>query len=105
VIEITKNSFDKEELLKQVESELMHIPKFIRDDVAEAIISQGTHRSYSNNKDYGDRLYILECAINKGDVENRAIRLLLVESIIQEMKIKSLEHRINRLEIERIATL
>lgn len=73
---------------------------FIRRDVAEAMTINATPRSFKSFSDRSDTLKILEVATEGRTAEHRALRTMLVELILQEMKIKSLERRLNRLETE-----
>lgn len=85
-------------LVEDIKNTLTHIPAFIRRDVAEAMTINATPRSFKSFSDRSDTIKILELATQRGSVEHEALRMLLVELILQEMKIKNLERRVNSLE-------
>lgn len=88
-------------LVEDIEKTLTHLPKFIRIDVAEAMTINATPRSFKSFSDRSDTIKKLELATQRGSVEHEALRILLVELILQEMKIKSLERRVNSLESDK----
>jgi hypothetical protein len=85
-------------MVEDLEKTLIQLPKFIRRDVAEAMTINATPRSFKSFSDRSNTLKILELATEGRSAESQALRILLVELILQEMKIKSLERRLNRIE-------
>ena len=90
------------DIVEDIEESLRHLPKFIRRDVAEAMTNNAIPRSFKSFSDRSNTLKILESATEGVSSENKTMRILLVELILQEMKIKSLEHRLHRLEREEL---
>jgi transcription-repair coupling factor (superfamily II helicase) len=87
-------------LVDDIEKTLQQLPKFIRRDVAEAMTSKATPRRFKSFSDRSDTIKVLELATQRGSAEHEALRILLVELILQEMKIRSLERRVNSLETD-----
>ena len=87
-------------IVEDIEKTLTQLPKFIRRDVAEAMTINATPRSFKSFSDRSDRIKILELSTQRGSVEHEALRILLVELILQEMKLKNLERRVNSLETD-----
>ena len=87
--------------LDEIETHLAHIPKFIRRDVAEAVYNKTIQRSVHSDTEFKNRIKILEESSHPDTVNNgQSIRIILVELLLQDMKIKSLESRIRNLELK-----